>query len=142
MVGPVAHAIVGYSGGVWPPEQSRHREDWSMSESTTIRYVGLDVHKDSIAIAVAVAGVGPPPSQSLGSVPDDIPALIKRLLRLGPAASLRCCFEAGPTGFGLARRLRKAGIGCDVIAPSSVPVQPGMWIKTDRRDAVKLAGYL
>ena len=58
MVGPVAHAIVGYSGGVWPPEQSRHREDWSMSESTTIRYVGLDVHRDSIAIAVAVERMG------------------------------------------------------------------------------------
>src|SRR3954452_21781833 len=85
MVGPVAHAIVGYSGGVWPPEQSRHREDWSMSESTTIRYVGLDVHRDSIAIAVAVADGRP--AESLGAVPNDIPKLIKRLLRPGPAAS-------------------------------------------------------
>src|SRR3954465_13804863 len=88
MVGPVAHAIVGYSGGVWPPEQSRHREDGSMSESTTIVYVGLDVHKGSIAIAVASSDGKP--AVSLGEVPNDIPALIKRLLRLGAAAALRC----------------------------------------------------
>jgi transposase len=68
--------------------------------------------------------------------------LIKRLLRLGPAASLRCCYEAGPTGFGLARRLKETGIACEVIAPSLVPVQPGARVKTDRRDAKKLAQYL
>ena len=111
-----------------------------MSESTTIQYVGLDVHKDSIAIAVASSDGKPP--VSLGSVPGDIPALIKRLLRLGPAASLRCCYEAGPTGLGLVRRLKEAGIACQVIAPSLVPVRPGVRIKTDRRDAVKLAQYL
>src|SRR4051812_4944509 len=110
-----------------------------MSEPTTIRYVGLDVHKDSIAIAVASSDGKP--AVSLGVIPNDIPRLIRRLLRLGPAASLRCCYEAGPTGFGLARRLRDAGIACEVIAPSLVPVRPGVRIKTDRRDAVKLAGY-
>src|SRR4051812_12014903 len=96
MVGPVAHAIVGYSGGLGPSGQSRHREDWSMSEATTIRFVGLDVHRDSIAVAVAVKDGKP--AESLGSVPNDVPALIRRLLRLGPAESLRCCYEAGPTG--------------------------------------------
>ena len=111
-----------------------------MSESTTIRYVGLDVHRDSIAIAVASSDGKP--AESLGTVPNDIPGLIKRLLRLGPAASLRCCYEAGPTGFGLARRLKEAGIACEVIAPSLVPVQPGARVKTDRRDAKKLAQYL
>lgn len=111
-----------------------------MSEPTTIRYVGLDVHKDSIAIAVASSDGKP--AASLGQVPHDIPALIKRLLRLGPAASLRCCYEAGPTGLGLARRLRETAIACDVVAPSLVPVQPGVRVKTDRRDAVKLAQYL
>ena len=104
-----------------------------MSESTTIRYVGLDVHRDSIAIAVASSDGKP--AESLGTVPNDIPGLIKRLLRLGPAASLRCCYEAGPTGFGLARRLKETGIACEVIAPSLVPVQPGARVKTDRRDA-------
>jgi transposase len=108
-----------------------------MNEATTIRFVGLDVHRDSIAIAVAVADGKP--AESLGSVPNDVPGLIRRLLRLGPAESLRCCYEAGPTGFGLARRLKEAGIACEVIAPSLVPVQPGARVKTDRRDARKLA---
>ena len=111
-----------------------------MSESNTIRFVGLDVHHDSIAIAVAEPDGQP--AKSLATVPNDIPGLIKRLLRLGPAESLRCCYEAGPTGFGPARRLKEAGIACEVIAPSLVPVQPGVRIKTDRRDAGKLAHYL
>jgi transposase len=111
-----------------------------MSEATTIQFVGLDVHRDSIAIAVAVKDGKP--AESLGSVPNDVPGLITRLLRLGPAGSLRCCYEAGPTGFGLVRRLKEAGIACEVIAPSLVPIQPGARVKTDRRDARKLAQYL
>jgi transposase len=111
-----------------------------MSESNTIRFVGLDVHRDSIAIAVAV--LDGKPAESLGAVPNDIPGLIKRLLRLGPAESLRCCYEAGPTGLGLVGRLKEVGIACEVIAPSLVPVQPGARVKTDRRDARKLAQYL
>jgi transposase len=111
-----------------------------MNEATTIRFVGLDVHRDSIAIALAVRDGKP--AESLGAVPNDIPGLIRRLVRLGPASSLRCCYEAGPTGLGLVRRLKEAGIACEVIAPSLVPVQPGARIKTDRRDAQKLAQYL
>lgn len=111
-----------------------------MSESTTIRFVGLDVHRDSIAIAVAV--LDGKPAESLGAVPNDIAGLIRRLLRLGPPESLRCGYEAGPTGLGLARRLKESGIACEVIAPSLTPVQPGARVKTDRRDARKLAQYL
>ena len=103
-----------------------------MSEATTIRFVGLDVHRDSIAIAVAQRDGQP--AESLGTVPNDVPGLIQRLQRLGPVQSLRCCYEAGPTGFGLCRRLNKIGIACEVIAPSLVPVQPGARVKTDRRD--------
>jgi transposase len=111
-----------------------------MTQPITIRFVGLDVHRDSIAIAVAVMDGKPP--ESLGAIPNDVANLIKRLLRLGPAESLRCCYEAGPTGLGLVRRLKEAGIACEVIAPSLVPVQPGSRVKTDRRDAIKLAQYL
>jgi transposase len=110
-----------------------------MKENSTVRFVGLDVHRDSIAIAVADLGR---PAESLGSVPNNIPDLIRRLLRLGPEKSLRCCYEAGPTGLGLARKLQGAGIACVVIAPSLIPVQPGARVKTDRRDAQKLAQYL
>ena len=111
-----------------------------MNDATTIRYIGLDVHRDSIVIAVAVKDGKP--ADVLGPVPNDIPALIKRLLRLAPAESLRCCYEAGPTGLVLARRLQEVGIACAVIAPSLIPVQPGARVKTDRRDAQKLAQYL
>lgn len=111
-----------------------------MNEATILRFVGLDVHRDSIAIAVAQPDGRP--AEALATVPNDIAGLIKRLQRLGPVESLRCCYEAGPTGFGLARRLNQVGIHCQVIAPSLVPVQPGARVKTDRRDAKNLAHYL
>jgi transposase len=110
-----------------------------MNQATTIWFVGLDVHRDSIAIAVA--GSDGKPAESLATVPSDTAGLIRRLLRLGPVESLRCGYEAGPTGLGLARQLGAAGIHCQVIAPSLIPVQPGMRIKTDRRDARNLAHF-
>lgn len=106
----------------------------------TIRFVGLDVHKDTIAIAVADSDGSRP--ELLATVPHDIAGLIRRLKKLGPASSLRVCYEAGPTGFGLCRALRKAGIACVVIAPSLVPVQAGDRVKTDARDAMRLARFL
>jgi transposase len=105
-----------------------------------VRFVGLDVHKESIAIAVAEAGGGAP--ENLATIPNDTALLLKRLRKLGADATLRCCYEAGPTGFGLYRALQKAGIDCVVIAPSLVPKQASDRIKTDRRDAVKLARFL
>ena len=66
-------------------------------------------------------------------------ALRKVLDKLGPRSSVSCCYEAGPTGFGLARSLKAEGWTCEVIAPSLVPKKSGERIKTDRRDAVKLA---
>src|SRR5439155_6362300 len=78
----------------------------------------------------------------LAVVPNDTAALIKRLCKLAPKRQLRCCYEAGPTGYGLCRDLRAAKIRCTVVAPSLVPRAPGERIKTDRRDAVKLARFL
>jgi len=65
-----------------------------------------------------------------------------RKLRREAAGEVRCCYEAGPTGYALQRQLRAAGLGCTVIAPSLTPVKPGIRIKTDRRDARKLASGL
>jgi hypothetical protein len=120
--------------------QGHYREDWSVTDPTTTRYVGLDVHKSSIVIAVADAGGAP--ATILATTPNDVASLAKALRRLGPAEALACCYETGPTGYGLYRRLQAAGFRCVVIAPSLVPVQSGNRVKTDRRDAAKLAHFL
>jgi transposase len=80
--------------------------------------------------------------ENLATIPNDTALLLKRLRKIGPLGSLKCCYEAGPTGFGLYRDLKAAGVDCVVIAPSLVPVQSGDRVKTDRRDAVKLARFL
>lgn len=103
-------------------------------------FVGLDVHADSISIAVAKAGRKP--AESRGMIPNDGVKLLKRLDGIGPRGEILCCYEAGPTGYGLHRYLKSAGIRCDVIAPSLVPDRQGDRVKTDKRDAAKLAHYL
>jgi transposase len=106
----------------------------------TVRFIGLDVHKDTIAMAVADSD-GSEPSL-LCTIANDSVQLLKRLRKLGGGKRLVCGYEAGPTGYGLQRDLKRAEIDCRVIAPSLVPVQVGNRIKTDRRDAVKLARFL
>ena len=105
-----------------------------------VRFVGLDVHKESIAIAVA-DGDGSAP-ENIAIVPNETTSLVKRLKKLGAGWTLRCCYEAGPTGYALYRTLQAEGIDCIVIAPSLVPEKAGDRVKTDRRDAVKLARFL
>lgn len=102
-----------------------------------VRFVGLDVHADSITIAVAEPGRGEP--GALATIPNDRAVLLKRLRRLG---RVRCCYEAGPTGYGLQRALMAEGIDCVIVAPSLVPTRSGDRVKTDRRDAVRLARFL
>jgi len=109
--------------------------------STSVVYVGLDVHKDSIAIAVARQGREA--AETWKTIPYDgvrLGKALKMLVKKGE--ELRVCYEAGPTGFGLCRRLREAGIDCIVVAPSLVPGKPGDRVKTDRRDARRLAHFL
>jgi len=107
---------------------------------TNLRFVGLDVHKDSISIAVAENGREP--ARLLETIPADGIQLLKVLGRLGPKARLRVCYEAGLTGYRLARQLQEQGICCVVVAPSLAPTQQNRRIKTDRRDAVRLAHFL
>jgi transposase len=102
-------------------------------------YVGLDVHKDTIVIARAS---GRKKAEVVRKIANDYPKLCKTLADLGPAERLRVCYEAGPTGYGLARRLNAAGVYCIVVAPSLIPQQAGRRIKTDRRDARRLAELL
>lgn len=104
-----------------------------------LRFVGLDVHKDSITVAVADSGRES--ARVLETIDHDELALLKVLERLGPAARLRVCYEAGPTGYLLARRLNEQGICCVVVAPSLIPRPGSRRIKTDRRDAIRLAHF-
>lgn len=106
----------------------------------SIRYVGLDVHKDSIGIAVADSGRGK--ARYLGSIGPETTTLLKRLSRLGEVDEIQCCYEAGPGGYALQRALASAGVDCSVIAPSLIPRRSGQHVKTDRLDAESLAHFL
>ena len=109
--------------------------------SKSVIYVGMDVHKDSIVIAVARQGREA--AETWKTIPYDgvrLRKALKMLVKDGEV--LKVCYEAGPTGFGLCRRLREAEIDCIVIAPSLIPGKPGDRIKTNRRDARKLAHFL
>jgi transposase len=103
----------------------------------TIKYVGLDVSKEKIAVAIAEEGREVP--RYFGIIPHSPEAIRKLLKKLGEQHNLRVCYEAGPTGYPLYRILSSMGIHCDVIAPSLIPQRPGERIKTDRRDSIRLA---
>ena len=101
-------------------------------------YVGLDVHAETISVAVAQAR-SRARGRSVGTIPNRPDAIAKAMKKLGPAKALRVCYEAGPTGYALYWQLQQMGIECEVVAPTLVPVRAGDRIKTDKRDAVKLA---
>ena len=106
-------------------------------------YVGLDVHKDTIA--VALADDDRREARSFGTIVNTTAALdrlLRKLTTAHPGRRWIFCYEAGPCGYPLARRLRRLGHECHVIAPSLIPRKPGNRVKTDRRDALQLARLL
>ncbi len=112
-----------------------------MSKPTTL-FVGLDVHKDAIAVAYAEAHRADPPHfvGSIGTRQVDIDKLVRRLRT--KSAGLVFAYEAGPCGYVLQRYLAGQGLDCRVVAPSLIPKRPGDKVKNDRRDAVEIARLL
>lgn len=104
-----------------------------------ITWVGIDAHKKTLT--VAVLGANGLEESTIGNTDSEIRKLARRLRR-GAGGEVRACYEAGTCGYALQRRLEAEGIACEVIAPSLIPRKPGERVKTDSRDAVKLAELL
>src|ERR1700722_704520 len=103
------------------------------------RFVGLDIHKERISIAVAESGRSCA-VEYLGEISNDPVAIGKLCDRLERSSkTLAFCYEAGPCGYGVHRQLISLGHRCDVVAPSLIPTRPGDRVKTNRRDATMLA---
>ena len=102
------------------------------------KYVGMDVHKNSISVAVAAAGRGE--AHFYGKI-DNRPEAIRRLISaLAPSGQrLHFCYEVGPCGYGICRQIRDTEHDCDLVAPSMTPRKSGDRVKTDRRDGLTLA---
>ncbi|MBA2687349.1 MAG: transposase, partial [Gemmatimonadaceae bacterium] len=107
------------------------------SSACNMIYLGMDVHKDSITIAVLPAGAKVP--TRLERLPNDLPKLKRFLDRLAEDGELRACYEASGAGYVLHRALEEWGYACEVIAPSLIPKRPGVQRKHDKRDATDLA---
>jgi len=101
-----------------------------------VRFLGLDVHAETITVAIAEPNGE---VRNLGTIPNRGESVRKLIRKLGPADPLRACYEAGPTGYVLYWQLTGLGVECAVVAPTLVPVKAGDRVKTDRRDALKLA---
>ena len=104
-----------------------------------ITYVGLDVHKEGIVVAVAEGGLRGE-VREYGRIANTAAALDRLMRKLGSTGvRLRFCYEAGPCGYGIQRHLSARGHDCVVVAPSLIPKRAGDRVKTDRRDAAGLA---
>ncbi len=107
-----------------------------MPSSTRPTFLGLDVHKNTISAAILRPGDDVADVEKISSDDDAVRRLIARL---GSPRQLRACYEAGPTGYELARLLKALGVATEVIAPALIPTAPGDRVKTDTRDCRRLA---
>jgi transposase len=106
-----------------------------MNDNT--KYVGLDVSKEKITVAIADERREKP--RYYGMIPHTPEAIRKLVNKLGNTERLQVCYEAGPTGYGLYRLFLSLGIECEVIAPGLIPQKASDRVKTDKRDALRLA---
>lgn len=98
-------------------------------------HLGLDMHKETIAVALLRPGESVPDERTIPNTPE----AVKKLIRGCSAKPLVACYEAGPTGYETHRLLTSLGVPCDVIAPTMTPRRAGARVKTDRIDARNLA---
>lgn len=110
--------------------------------SKGITYIGLDAHKETIVAAVLKPRRKNADVAKFGNNDAAVRRFARKLKKSLGGGKVLACYEAGPTGFYVKRQLEGLGIDCVVIAPSLIPAKPGERVKTDRRDAVKLAGLL
>ena len=103
---------------------------------SNVRFIGLDVHAETIAVAVAEPDGE---VRALGIIPNRAESIRRLVKKLGPVEQFRVCYEAGPTGYVVYWQLTALGVACNVVAPTLVPTKAGDRVKTDRRDAMKLA---
>lgn len=106
-----------------------------------ITYVGIDAHKKEHVVCILYPGALHGHLVRIPNQPREVRRLVKKIVKRAPGA-VRMCYEAGPCGFTLQRQIQEAGAQCVVIAPALIPVKAGERVKTDRRDAYKLAVYL
>ena len=99
-------------------------------------WLGLDVHKDTISVGTLEPGCE---VAVVDKIFHDEPSVRRLIGRFGDRSRLRVCYEAGPTGYELARLLLGMGVSCDVVAPSLIPKAPGDRVKTGKRDCRRLA---
>lgn len=108
-----------------------------MTEGTALTFIGMDVSRDTIAIAIQRPGHE---AFLEDTIPNTAEAVRKAVRHWGDLPTVRACYEAGPTGYDLQRQLASLGVDCVVIAPALIPKRPGQRVKTDRRDARMLCG--
>ena len=106
--------------------------------SEPITYVGIDAHKVELHVALFLPDASAPVTWKVQNEARAVERL-RRKLEKAAAGPVACCYEAGPCGYALQRQLERGRVQCQVIAPALVPRKPGERIKTDRRDARKLA---
>jgi transposase len=104
-------------------------------------YVGVDAHKKDLFIAMLIGDRPTPVTWTVPNEPQAVRRLVRKLEREAPGP-VRCCYEAGPCGYALQRHVTTPRVSCQVIAPALIPRKPGERIKTNRRDARKLAELL
>jgi transposase len=108
----------------------------SIAAAGGLTYLGLDVHRDTISVAVLRPDHDAPEVERIAH---DGPSVRRLVARFPDPQRLRACYEAGPTGYELARLLARLHVGCQVIAPTLIPTAPGDRVKTDSRDCRRLA---